>query len=205
MNSNAITSPISASRLPQRLAALLSHGPAPIVHESGLVPAGVIVPLLRKNGVWHLLFTLRSLHLPNHAGQFSFPGGVAEETDDDLLATALRETHEEIGVLPRDVTVLGSLEPSVTPQGFRISPFVGAIPYPYEFKVSPEEVSLLLDVPLPVLLDPRNLEIRQEARNGVMTDSYFYRYNDHIIWGATARIVKRLLDLMALDAEKRRR
>ena len=200
MNSNTRIFNASALHLPQRLAALISHGPAPTSHEAGLVPAGVIVPLLEKNGVWHLLFTLRSQHLPNHAGQFSFPGGVAEKADGDLLATALRETHEEIGVSPRDVTVLGSLESTVTPQGFRISPFVGAIPYPYEFRVSPEEVALLLDGPLSVLLEPSNLEIRKEMKNGVVTDSYFYRYNDHIIWGATARIVKRLLDLMAPSA-----
>jgi 8-oxo-dGTP pyrophosphatase MutT (NUDIX family) len=159
--------------------------------------AAVLVPLFRRGGALHVLFTKRTDTVSTHKGQISFPGGRVEPHDENLLATALRESHEEIGLAPVDVTVLGALDDTVTLKAMRITPYVGLIPDPYPFVVHPGEVAYLLDVPLLHFLDPAKLRVQDMPHpDGVTRPVYFYHMGEELIWGATARIIKEWLDAM---------
>ena len=130
-----------------------------------------------------------------HKGQLSFPGGAWDKGDEDLLATAFRESFEEIGLRPEDIELLGELDDVETlVSNFVITPFVAAIPYPYEFKINQREVEELVEVPLSVFLDQNNFSEELLQGKGETVVSYSYRYKDHVIWGATARILKQFLD-----------
>ena len=100
------------------------------------VPAGVLIPMYEKDGEHFVIFTLRTETVEHHKGQISFPGGAFNPGDENLLDTALRESFEEIGLFPSDVEVMGELDDQVTVSNFRITPFVGFIPYPYTFHPS---------------------------------------------------------------------
>ena len=123
--------------------------------------AGVLVLVYPRQGSWHLLLNRRSELVGHHKGEIAFPGGTLEPEDADMLACALREVWEEMGIQPADVTVLGQLDTILTRTGFLVSPFVGTIPYPYAFTVDKREVAEVLEVPLERLLDPGVL--RHEA------------------------------------------
>lgn len=166
--------------------------------------AAVLVPLLERNGTPHVLFTKRPATLRSHAGQFSFPGGGREPSDETPLHTALRETQEEIGVPPERVTVLGMLNEAPTVTNFRIRPFVGVIPGDLTYRPNPDEIELILEVPLTVLLDPAAPRRELWRRGGREHEVYFFDYGEHVIWGATARMLVELFEkvrgLPAFDA-----
>jgi 8-oxo-dGTP pyrophosphatase MutT (NUDIX family) len=157
--------------------------------------AAVLVPIFVRQGVPHLLFTKRPATLRQHAGQISFPGGSRDPEDLTPLHTALRESQEELGIPPDRVEVLGTLDESQTITSFRISPFVGVIPPDIAYAPSAEEIDEVIEVPLPHLNDPsrHRIEIWQVA--GSDREVYFYDYGSHVIWGATARIVKNFLQV----------
>jgi 8-oxo-dGTP pyrophosphatase MutT (NUDIX family) len=163
------------------------------------VAAAVLVPLFARDGELHLLYTKRSETLPHHRGQVSFPGGRhVAATDPSLLATALRETEEEIGVAPAHVDVLGPLAPIHTmSSNFLVSPFVGVIPHPYAFRPDPREVSEIFSVPVDVLLDPTSAAEEDWIFEGRTLPVVTFRHGPHVIWGATHRITTSLLDLLA--------
>jgi len=125
---------------------------------NGLVASAVLVPLYVAAGELWVLPTRRTEHLPKHAGQYAFPGGVAAEGDEDEVATALRETHEELGVAPSLVVVLGRLSDVLTPTGFLISPVVGAIPHPRSVQPASDEVETVVQVPFSYLANPELVE-----------------------------------------------
>lgn len=158
--------------------------------------AAVFIPLYKKEGDCHILFTKRSQQVKHHKGQISFPGGVFDEEDGDLRKTALREAWEEIGLQERDATILGVLDDIVTVTKFIVTPFVGLIPYPYPFQLSEIEIEEMIEVPLSSLLD------KSCFSQGVMDDEdgerviYNYQYGAYAIWGATALILKQLLELL---------
>jgi 8-oxo-dGTP pyrophosphatase MutT (NUDIX family) len=160
--------------------------------------AAVLVPVFERDGALHLLYTTRSAALPLHAGQVAFPGGRhATDRDTSLLATALRETEEEIGVDARDVDVLGALDPIHTfSSNFVITPFVGRIPHPYEFRPDPREVHDLFSIPLAVLDDPATRVVETWTLDGREVPVTSYRHDGRTIWGATQRITASLLDLL---------
>jgi len=161
--------------------------------SEGQVPAAVLVPLyVAAGGLWVLL-TRRSGALPHHAGQYSFPGGVREDGDADEVATALRETHEELGIDPSVVVPLGRLDDVCTPSGFLISPNVGALPYPLAFRPHEGEVEAVVPVPFTYLANPEAVEGQEIVIGGVKVLSPVYHYRSHRIWGATARIVADLV------------
>lgn len=162
------------------------------------VPAAVLVPLFARDGALHLLYTTRSTTLAQHAGQVAFPGGRhAPDADESLLATALRETSEEIGVAPRDVDVLGALEPIHTfSSNFLITPFVASIPYPYAFRTNPHEVSDVFSIPLATLADPATIVEETWTIDGRTVPIASYRHDGRTIWGATQRITATLVDLL---------
>jgi 8-oxo-dGTP pyrophosphatase MutT (NUDIX family) len=162
------------------------------------VPAAVLVPLFARDGALHLLYTTRSANLAQHAGQVAFPGGRhTPDADEDLLATALRETGEEIGVAPHDVDVLGALAPVHTfSSNFLITPFVARIPHPYEFRTNPHEVSDVFSIPLATLADPATIVEETWTIDGRTMPIASYRHDGRTIWGATQRITATLIDLL---------
>lgn len=160
--------------------------------------ASVLVPLFERDGVPHILFTRRPSHLRKHADQFSFPGGGRDPEDVTPLHTALRETEEELGIERSRVRILGMLDEVTTlVTGFRVQPFVGVIPGDGKYHPNPEEVAFILEVPLVGLLDPAIRRTEKRQADGQEFDVDFYTYNGHVIWGATARILRNFLRFVA--------
>jgi len=173
-----------------------------VLAPPGKTSAAVLVPLLAVDGEPSLLFTRRSAALPHHQGQVAFPGGRRHpDQDPDLLATALREAHEEIGLAPADVRLLGALDDieTVSTQ-FLITPFVGVVPWPYPFRPCPREVDAIFTVPLRVLQAPgaERRELWDFGGREVPIDTY--HVDGHVIWGATQRITRNLLAVLGAVA-----
>jgi len=167
--------------------------------------AAVLIPLFKKDGQYHILFTRRTEKVAHHRGQISFPGGQQDEKDKDLLATALREAREEMGIDQKDVHILGELDDICTATtDYCISPFVALIPYPYSFRINPQEIEEVIEVPLSALLDETKFRQEVGRKNGHTFPVYFYQHKEHTIWGATARILKQLLELIP-EVEKKAR
>ncbi len=187
---------VSVEALFESLEARLSSRPARTVDLPGLVlrEASVLVPVFERDGVPHVLFTRRPPTLRTHADQYSFPGGGRDAEDATPLHTALRETEEELGVDRRRVRVLGMLDEVPTISQYRVSPFVGVIPGDGQYRPSAEEVAFILEVPLANLLDPAILRVERKEVFGAERELYFYTYGTHIIWGATARILRDFLN-----------
>jgi len=161
--------------------------------------AAVLVPLASVDGELHLLLTRRSHLLSHHRGQVAFPGGRHHaEEDRDLLTTALREAHEEIGLEPADVRVLGPLDDIETVSTrFVITPFVGVVPHPYCWRPSQAEVAAIFTVPLRVLQAPGGARQELWDFGGEQIPIDTYPVEGHVIWGATQRITRNLLDVIA--------
>ena len=129
--------------------------------------AGVLMPLLRKQEAWHLLYIRRpESEQDDHSGEVAFAGGKREQGDSDLLQTALAEAREEIGIEPADVDVLGSLGRHHSVTRFSIMPVVGVIPWPYPLRPNPSEVASIFSMPLAWLADPGNLDITHRRIEG---------------------------------------
>ncbi len=163
----------------------------------GFRRAAVLLPLYEAGAGLHLLLTKRTERVPTHKGQISFPGGGFHETDRDLQVTALRESEEEIGLRPRDVAIVGVLDDTVTSASAHIvRPFLGFIPYPYEFRLDPFEIERLIPLPLlPVIAGARFREEIWE-RDGAPHTVFFYEYEGQTIWGLTARILKQFVEVV---------
>lgn len=176
------------------------------------VPASVLVPLVLRPGQDAsptVLLTQRTAHLKAHAGQISFPGGRREDSDADAVATALREAHEEVGLRPERVEVIGQLPPYITGTGFIVTPVVGLVQAaPHELqaldlRADPFEVADIFEVPLDFLMDPANHQQRL-GRLGEMEVRFFAmpwqpsgRDEDYFIWGATAAMLRNLYRFLA--------
>lgn len=173
--------------------------PGRALNLPGLVlrESAVLAPLFLRDDVPHLLFIQRPTTMRSHAGQYAFPGGRRDDADDSLLHTALRETEEELGIAPAQVDVLGMLDEMPTITDFRITPFVGVIPGDVVYRPNPVEVAQIVEVPVPHLLTEKNRRTERWEFQGELHDVFFYEYGAHIIWGATGRILKDLLDLIA--------
>lgn len=165
------------------------------VDEPHLMRAAVLVPLFEADGEPHVLFTKRSDTVEHHKGQVSLPGGVCDPGDASLLDTALRETEEEIGLKASDVLVLGALDDYVTRTNFVVSPFVGLIPYPYDFTINDFEIHELFTVSVASLLAEENFHMATAIRDGRPRPQYFFRADPHVIWGITGRILYQFLNL----------
>ena len=183
--------------LDQIRAALAAYEPKRIKRDD-LERAAVLIVLYEKGGVQHIIFQVRSELVLHHKGQISFPGGAEDPGDIDLRMTALRETEEEIGLVNEDVEVLGQLDDAITISDFVVTPYVGRVtaPAPYPFAPRGYEVAELLEVPLPHLLEPSTLNMQELEWRGNPVRSPSYSYGDHLIWGATARILQQFLELI---------
>lgn len=171
--------------------------------SANFTPAAVLFPLLKKDGEIHILFTKRTQTVRAHKGQISFPGGVRDQGDESLLATALREAHEEIGLQPEDVDVIGSLEPVPTiTSGFFIYTYVGLMPYPYSLQPNSEEVAEILTVSLEFLADPKNWAQCFSDPDKTVLEAHSVAFGEHLIWGATARILKMFFQRNGIDVSQ---
>ncbi len=169
------------------------------LRQGALNPAAVLVPLVREQGAWHLLFIRRAEHEDDyHGGQVAFAGGKHEPDDADLLTTALREAEEEVGIEPDDVTVLGQLNDHHSISRFRIRPVVARIPWPYRLQPDPREVARVFTIPLNWLANPGHHYIRQRrlTPDRSVPVVYFKEYDGEQLWGATARMTLSLVSLL---------
>jgi len=157
--------------------------------------AAVLIPLYHEADQCYVLVTKRTEAVDHHKGQISFPGGTWDPKDTSLLQTALRECREEIGLQAADVQILGQLDDTPTyTTNFLITPYVGAIRWPQHLTLDPREVEEVVSVPLEVLLDKSNFREEKEVIGDEEVQQCFYYYGDRVIWGATARILRRLLE-----------
>lgn len=159
--------------------------------------ASVLVPIVARPDELTMLFTRRTAHLRNHSGQIAFPGGGAEPGDASVEVTALREAHEEIGLEPARVEVLGRLSDYHTRTDFRITPVVGLVAPPFELRLDAHEVDEAFEVPLSFLLDPANHLRHQREFQGRTVPFYAIPYRDYYIWGATAGMLINLYRFLA--------
>lgn len=155
-----------------------------------LRPAGVLLPVLIEAGQARLFLTKRSSALRHHPGQIAFPGGKKDEGDADIIATALREAQEEIGLDPAHVEVLGKLPPHETVTGFDVTPVVGVIRKRFVPVPEAGEVDEVFEVPLGHVLNPANFSIQSRRWRGILRHYYTVPFGPYYIWGATARILR---------------
>ncbi|MCL1127588.1 CoA pyrophosphatase [Shewanella surugensis] len=160
--------------------------------NSPLTPAAVLLALQPINHELHLIFTRRPTHLRAHPGQISFPGGKVEQGDADLIATALREAEEEIGLSPENIEVIGRFPSQKTLTGFEITPVLGIVKSPFKPKLNSGEVAEYFTVPLSYLLNKAHRQVHPFSRHGHIYPVYFIPYRHHLIWGATASIIELL-------------
>jgi 8-oxo-dGTP pyrophosphatase MutT (NUDIX family) len=167
------------------------------IFSADLIPSAVLVPILDKRGQYYILLTKRTNRVREHKGQICFPGGTYLEQDGTLLTTALRESTEEIGLRAEDVEILGELDDTLTNStGYMISPFVAFV-RPFQIEVNREEIDEILEIPVTVLLDKGIRQEETAAVDGRPLTVYSYHYQGKVIWGATARILSQLLDVLA--------
>ncbi len=158
----------------------------------------MLVPLIERGAGLQVLLTERAHDLRLHAGQISFPGGSMEASDEDLVATALRETEEEVGIAPRSVEVAGFLEPLPTITGYAVTPVVGLIDPAVELRLDAREVAAAFEVPLGFLLDPGNQKRSLRTWAGVEIPVIAYDYGPRRIWGATAAMIVSLQNKLSV-------
>jgi len=170
---------------------LLEPEEASTIEVAGRTAAAVLVPLYLDRGELHAVFTKRRADLRRHAGEISFPGG-RQDDGETLVTTALREAEEEIGLSREAVDLAGALPPTPTVvTSYRIHPFVGVIKPGHAWVPQPTEVETVLELSLPALL--RGHEMKRLVRKGVPFRTVTYTVGDHLVWGATARIVESLV------------
>ena len=162
----------------------------------GLMPAAVMLLLYRKDGDYCVLLNKRSMTVEHHKGEMSFPGGAKDPEDTDFEDTARRETYEEMGIARDDITILGRLDDNVTRSNFLVKVFVGTIPYPYEFRPSSIEIAEVVEIPLGVLRDPASWRWDSRIEDGERVAVRSYGYQQHLVYGATAKILDQFLEVV---------
>jgi 8-oxo-dGTP pyrophosphatase MutT (NUDIX family) len=163
--------------------------------ESRLKCAAVLIPLVWQMDEWHLLYTRRTDEVESHKGQVSFPGGACDDHETTPEETALRESEEEIGILPDNVKVLGRLANLITVTYFRVTPVVGVVRWPAVFRVGGHEVARVFTIPLGWLSNASNrwqFDIRDRKRSVIA----YHPYDGELLWGATARMTVDFLNVL---------
>ena len=179
-----------------RLRELVAQRPAIAIDAPEYRRACVLVPLVRGDGGWSILFSRRSASLAAHSGQIAFPGGAVEEGE-SLAGAAVREAQEEVGIAPEHVELIGRLDDLVTNvSGFLVAPFIGVIHERIDYVLQESEVAEVFEVPIDALLTPSQPEVRYVSYRERSYPAYFYRYGEYEIWGLTGRMLKTFLDLV---------
>ncbi|MEH6387001.1 MULTISPECIES: CoA pyrophosphatase [Pseudomonas] len=177
---------------------VMDHKPR-IIEAAGLPEAAVLIPITCVHNEPEILLTLRSRRLSTHSGEVAFPGGRRDPGDVDLQFTALRETHEEIGLSPELIEVIGPMDSLVSRFGIKVTPYVGILPDEFELTPNADEIEEIFCVPVRYLLeDPREMthRIDYEGRSWYVPS---YRYEGFKIWGLTALMLTELMNV-AFDA-----
>lgn len=159
--------------------------------------AAVLVPLVDHGHGLSVLLTQRTDDLSHHAGQVSFPGGRIDPEDESPEHAALREAEEEVGLDRSHVRVIGRLGPYLTGTGFHITPVVGIVTPPFELTLEPREVADAFEVPLSVIVDPRNHDRHPTTIGSRTFQTYLIPWEDRFIWGATAGMLVNLGRILA--------
>jgi len=186
-----------------------TDGYAALLENEKLICAAVLMPLAWREDEWHLLFTRRTNDVEHHKGQVSFPGGGCDAQDATPEQTALREAYEEIELEPGDVRLLGRLNEMVTITRFRVTPVIGIIPWPYDFRLSAAEVERVFSIPLTWLAQPANWEahyftpiVTAQVQADGAPRSFpvisYHPYAGENLWGASARMTQDFLKVLDL-------
>ena len=188
---------VTADELASRTRVRLGQRDRRVVAPGPLVPAAVLVAIVDR-GEACLVFAKRSERVAHHRGQVGFPGGIVAAGDRSYLDTALRECEEEIGLPRRAVEPLGTLDDTETvATQFVVTPFVGLVREPVAWRPDGQEIEKVIEVPFAALAREGGFRVEEWERNGVTRAVYFFDYGGETIWGATARILKGYLDLLA--------
>ena len=164
-----------------------------------LIPAAVLIPVVNREDELKVLFTRRAANLAQHAGQISFPGGHIDESDNEPIDAALRETEEEVGLPRHHIDVIGQLENYISRTGFEITPIVGVIEPPFTVVPQPSEVAEVFEVPLSFLLNPENHHRHIREISGENREFYAMPYGEYYIWGVTAGILVNLYEYLSSE------
>ena len=181
----------------QKLTGALSQRQKQTITGTGRISSAVLIPIFSKDNKYHILFTKRSEKVKYHKSEISFPGGVRSLEDRTLRDTAIRESEEEIGLNYGDAEIIGELDDILTRNSnYIIAPYVAFIPYPYLFKLNPDEVDEIIEIPISILMDKNNMDTEIEIVDNQKLDSYSYHYHGRTVHGATARILYQLLEII---------
>jgi len=167
---------------------LLNRKPR-ILEYPGYMPAAVMILFMIKDGETHVLLTRRSDKVKTHKGEMSFPGGGYDDKDGDILATAYRETEEEVGISKEQIEYLGRFDDYISIFGFHVTPLVGAIEYPVSYVFNEDEIDDYTEAPISLFVERKYDKIQYVTYNDRQYKVYHYFYEDHEIWGLTARIL----------------
>jgi 8-oxo-dGTP pyrophosphatase MutT (NUDIX family) len=201
MNNGVNFSKLPLPDLIIKLAGKLDRNPCdvPPNRDDGFFPAAVMILFFWENKEWNILYTQRTHTVRDHKGQVSFPGGTWEDQDMCLKETALRETYEEIGINKEKIQIIGSLPPIKTISNYTITPFVGLISSDLIFRLEKAEVESVFSIPIAWLADESNWEEREfiDKSSNIHRNVVFYKeYNGHILWGITAMLTMKVLELI---------
>jgi 8-oxo-dGTP pyrophosphatase MutT (NUDIX family) len=184
--------------LADRLRAALSRGdlPEPLEGDDYQAPgehvaASVLIPITDRPEPGVIL-TLRQASLRRHAGQIAFPGGRSDDEDESPIATALREAWEEVGLMPADVALVGTMPPYRTGSGYRITPVIGVVPPDLALTPHEAEVAAVFEVPLTFLIDSANHVLSSRQFDGRERQFHVIQWEDRRIWGITAALIVNL-------------
>ncbi len=151
--------------------------------------SAVLILFMEKDGLPHVIMTLRTDKVSTHKGQVSFPGGGYDSTDKDFLETALRETMEEVGIPPEEIEVLGEFDEYISIMGYHVYVHVGAINRAHEYVVCRDEIDEMLEVPFSIFYNEEYSKCEKITHNGREFDVFYYDFGTTTIWGMTARII----------------
>ena len=179
----------------KKIADTLQSRTPEIIAGNGHKPAAVLIPIQERQDGDYLVLTQRSDNLPTHKGQIAFPGGRVHAGDVDIIQTALRESHEEIGVTPEHVRVLGRLDEFTAGYGIVVTPVVGVIPAQYRFALDITETTAIASIPIRSLMEPANYVKNAHVSPGGHPSYHFYLNNGWDVWGVTARILVQFLEI----------
>jgi 8-oxo-dGTP pyrophosphatase MutT (NUDIX family) len=159
------------------------------ISKENLRPASVFMLFMMKEDQPHILLTKRTEKVKDHKGQISFPGGAYDEEDGDFLATAYRETFEEVGIPENEIAYIGRFDDYISISGYRVSTYVGSVKYPVNYDFNEHEIDEHIEVPFSLFLNREFDRVEKFRIDGVDHTVYYYIHNGHEIWGLTARIL----------------